>query len=52
VEEKDGLVHGYEFKWGSRKAKVPASWAEHYQNSTFETINTDNYLKWLGESAI
>jgi uncharacterized protein len=52
VEEKDGLLHGYEFKWGSRKAKAPASWADNYQNSTFEYINTDNYLKWLRESTI
>jgi uncharacterized protein len=52
VEEKDGLLHGYEFKWGSRMVKVPASWAEHYQNSTFQTINTDNYLSWLRESAV
>ena len=47
IEEKDGQLHGYEFKWRNKKAKVPALWTNTYKNSTFECINTDNFLKWL-----
>lgn len=47
VEEKDGLLHGYEFKWGSKLAKAPSSWTDNYQNSSFECINQDNFLNWL-----
>jgi uncharacterized protein len=52
VDEKDGQLHGYEFKGGSKKAKAPSSWTDNYQNSTFGYINAGNYLKWLRESAI
>ncbi|MCF6333791.1 MAG: hypothetical protein L3J11_10955 [Draconibacterium sp.] len=47
VEEKDGQLHGFEFKWGNKQVKAPNSWTENYNNSTFESINSDNFLKWL-----
>ncbi len=47
VEDKDGQLHGYEFKWGNKQSKSPSSWHENYPNSSFECINTDNFLKWL-----
>jgi uncharacterized protein len=47
VEEKEGLLYGHQFKWGSKIAKAPVSWTDNYQNSIFECINSDNFLKWL-----
>ena len=49
VEEREGLLNGYEFKWGSKQSKSPASWTENYSDSTFKCINTDNFLQWLKE---
>ena len=47
IEEKDGLLHGFEIKMGTRRATVPKSWQENYPNSTFNTINESLYLDWL-----
>lgn len=48
VEDRGGILHTYEFKWNSkRKAKQPIAWQKTYDNSTFEVINSDNYLNWI-----
>lgn len=49
VEEFDGQLHGYEFKWGSKTSKAPASWKEAYPTASFECINRDNFkaFVWL-----
>ncbi|MCF6357381.1 MAG: DUF4143 domain-containing protein [Draconibacterium sp.] len=47
VEELDGKLNGFKFKWGSKMVKAPSSWIDNYSNSTFECINADNFLKWL-----
>jgi predicted AAA+ superfamily ATPase len=52
VEEKDGILNGYEFKWGNKIVKAPVSWTDHYKNSAFGCINGDNFLKWLRESTV
>lgn len=52
VEEKDGQLHGFEFKWGNSQAKPPASWLENYDESTFQCINTTNFLEWLKNSGL
>lgn len=47
VEERDGSLFGYEFKWKESKVKVPTQWKNAYPNSSFEVINKDNFEKWL-----
>lgn len=47
VEEKEGKFFGYEFKWGEKQAKPPASWREGYPESAFKTINRTNYLSFI-----
>ena len=47
VEEKEGRYFGYEFKWGDKQAKPPASWQAGYPNSNFTTINRTNYLSFI-----
>lgn len=48
VEEREGQLFGYEFKWGKNHAKPPGLWRETYQNSQFQLINQTNYLEFIG----
>lgn len=47
IEEYDGVLHGYEFKFGDKTVTAPASWKEAYPNNTFTTINKSNYLEFV-----
>ncbi len=47
VEERNGQLLGYEFKWKSGKVKAPASWLENYENASFEAINRDNFASFV-----
>jgi len=48
IEDRDGTLHTYEFKWNSnKKAKQPIAWQKTYTNTTFKVINSDNYLNWI-----
>jgi predicted AAA+ superfamily ATPase len=47
IEEKEGKLFGYEFKFSSKLAKAPSSWGETYPESSFEVVNRDNYLDFL-----
>jgi len=47
IEEKDGKLYAYEFKWGNEKAKEPKLFLETYSNSTYKLINQDTYLDFL-----
>jgi len=49
IEEKDGILNCYEFKWNDRKkAKLPNSFAAAYPNHTFQVINQDNWPEFVG----
>lgn len=47
VEEREGSLFGYEFKWGGKAIKVPKDWTENYPNAHFELITKENYLKFI-----
>jgi uncharacterized protein len=47
VEERDGKLFGFEFKWKKKKAKIPKDWQKTYKNSEFKIINQDNYLEFI-----
>ncbi|MCB0318233.1 MAG: ATP-binding protein [Bdellovibrionales bacterium] len=48
VEEREGKLFGYEIKKSSkRKAKAPKAWQENYENSSWELISPDNFLKLI-----
>lgn len=47
VEERDGSLFGYEFKWKEDKVKIPTQWKSAYPNASFEVINMDNFNNWL-----
>ena len=47
VEEADGKITGYEFKWSSKKtARLPQEFIESYQ-AQINLINRDNFWKFL-----
>jgi predicted AAA+ superfamily ATPase len=47
VEERDGGLYGYEFKWKESKAKIPSQWKKAYPKAEFEIINNENYIDWI-----
>jgi len=47
VEEREGSLFGYEFKWNEDKVKIPTQWKNAYPNASFEVINKDNFEKFL-----
>ena len=47
VEERDGRLFGFEFKWTSKKARVPKTWLETYDNASFQLVNQNNFLEFV-----
>ncbi len=47
VEERDGRLHGYEFKWGRKRPRPPRPWLETYDNATYQVIDRENYLEFV-----
>lgn len=47
VEEKDGGLCGFEFKWGKKIAKAPDSWGVSYPDSNFKCVNSENFLDFI-----
>ena len=46
VEERDGMLTGFEIKYGKKIPKVPKTWADIY-NGQFQVINKENYLDFI-----
>jgi predicted AAA+ superfamily ATPase len=48
IEERDGFLHCYEFKWSAnKKARLSKTFSSAYPNSSLEVINRDNYLSFI-----
>lgn len=47
VEEREGKLFGFEFKWNPKKIRIQKEWLRTYPNSSFEIIHKDNFLTWL-----
>jgi len=47
IEERDGKLFAYEFKWNKNKNLAPTAWRGAYPESEFQTITKDNYLDWI-----
>jgi predicted AAA+ superfamily ATPase len=43
IEEYDGIMHAYEFKWGDKLPVLPKEFAELYPNHEFQVINPQNF---------
>jgi uncharacterized protein len=50
IEEIDGTLHAYEFKWNpNKKAYLTKTFANSYSNHEFKVINRDNYESFLSQ---
>jgi predicted AAA+ superfamily ATPase len=47
VEDRQGKLFGYEFKWGRKKVKAPSSWVKAYPDSEFHLINRENFTDFI-----
>jgi predicted AAA+ superfamily ATPase len=47
LEERGGVLYGYEIKWGNKKTTAPKGWLETYKNAKFELINRENFLDFI-----
>jgi predicted AAA+ superfamily ATPase len=48
IEEIDGVLHAYEFKFGDKaKAKLPVTFSKSYPEHSFEVINRQNFAEFL-----
>lgn len=47
IEDGNGKLIAYEFKFGKKRSKSKESWLKNYSDSTFKLINQKNYLDFL-----
>ncbi|MGF7232809.1 DUF4143 domain-containing protein, partial [Arachidicoccus sp.] len=48
VEERDGKIFGYEFKWNPKaKIKIPSNFVDTY-NAEVKVITRDNFRDFVG----
>jgi predicted AAA+ superfamily ATPase len=48
IEEYDGKLHAYEFKWNpTKKTKAPLSFRNTYPDATYNVISKDNFYEFL-----
>jgi predicted AAA+ superfamily ATPase len=48
IEESEGKLTGFEFKWTENKTKPPRQFIESYKHSEYRVINRENYLDFIG----
>ncbi|KKQ01395.1 MAG: AAA ATPase [Candidatus Roizmanbacteria bacterium GW2011_GWA2_36_23] len=47
VEETEGRLNGFEFKYGKKNVKFPNSWTIGYPNATATLINRNNWQEFI-----
>lgn len=47
IEESEGNLHGFEFKYGKKIVKTPNSWIVGYPNATATLINQNNWQEFV-----
>jgi len=47
IEEREGKLFGFEFKFSKKGAKIPRDFSETYPGSKIEIVNSENYLDFL-----
>lgn len=48
VEEKNGVLSAFEFKWKKDSFKKPKAFLDAYPGSALELVNKDSYKKFIG----
>lgn len=53
LEDVDGVMHTYEFKWGAGKQpRLTETFSKSYPNHTFSVVNPENYQAFVGGKLI
>jgi len=47
IEEREGKLFGYEFKWNDKNTKAPKDWTKTYPDSLYQVIDQKNYLDFV-----
>lgn len=47
VEEREGKLFGYEFKYSAAKDRIPQDFIETYPGSELSIVNSENYLDFI-----
>lgn len=47
IEEQNGQINGFEFKFSEKISSPPKTWSETYPESTFVCVNRANYLDFI-----
>ena len=47
MEERDGMLAGFEIKLQGRRGRIPSAWSQTYPNATATVISRDNWLDFL-----
>lgn len=47
IEDRDGKLFAYEFKYSSQKIKIPKAWEKAYPESEFQIVSKDNFMDFL-----
>jgi len=47
LEEVDGHLYAYEFKWAGQKVKKPKEFLKTYPKATFKLVTKDNFLSFV-----
>lgn len=47
IEETNGMIQAFEFKWGERMPKVPSAFEELYPDTSYRVINRTNMLGFV-----
>lgn len=47
IEEIEGEINAFEFKWGNKSPKLPKAFDQSYPGASFVVVNPENYLEFL-----
>lgn len=47
IEERDGRLYAYEFRWKSKSYKPPRLWTTHYPDTPVSVITRDNFFEFV-----
>ncbi len=47
IEEREGKLFAYEFKWQIKKQTPPKQWSQAYPDSEYKIISPENYLEFV-----
>jgi len=47
IEEREGNLFAFEFKYGNAKVKEPKQWRKAYPESEFKVVTPENFLEFL-----